>query len=272
MAGKAFIHRSAPGDVYETPYSMTQALLNRERFPRLILEPACGPGAIVRVLSENGHDVHAYDAETNFLAEDRHFRAIITNPPYSLADEFVAKAQELRPRKFAMLLRTNWLSGQARLRAGLFDGLARVYVFSRMPDLRAPIREDGKFPTAGIVYAWMVWTPGRQRPATVHHIDNGGYVLTAQEAREPPGASKYWACERFPAETVRGSDCCEISEQRAGITTGEENQAMTRKEWRKSERRRRWRQRISRIPTPWLVYIFFVWFIAIMIFATQTLN
>lgn len=184
MSGKAFIHRSASGDVYETPYSMTQALLSRERFPGVVLEPAAGPGAIVRVLQANYYDVHSYDIETDFLTEDRRFPSIITNPPYSLADEFVAKAQELRPRKFAMLLRTNWLSGQARLRAGLFQGLAQVYIFSRMPDLRASIREDGKYPTAGIVYAWLVWIPGRKRPPVVRWIDNGEFVLKSTDKKE----------------------------------------------------------------------------------------
>jgi hypothetical protein len=186
--GKSFMHRSAEGDFFQTPYPMTRALLDREKFPKLILEPASGRGAITRVLRERGHVVTDYDLETggetgpkDFLEEHRRFPAIITNPPYSLADQFVMKAKGLRPKKFAFLLRTNYLSGQARLEAGIFKGLARVYVFSRMPDLRAPIREDGLSPTAGIVYAWMVWVKGYSRPTTLHHIDYQHGVITTAD-------------------------------------------------------------------------------------------
>ena len=37
-------------DCYETPEVATEALLRAEKLPTTIWEPACGPGAIVRVL------------------------------------------------------------------------------------------------------------------------------------------------------------------------------------------------------------------------------
>jgi len=47
-------------DLYETPEVATLALLRaRTRFPRTIWEPACGTGAIVRVLRDAGHRVIA---------------------------------------------------------------------------------------------------------------------------------------------------------------------------------------------------------------------
>ena len=56
--GKAFIHRSSKIDFYETPYSITNQLLEEVyikrkllHFSDSILEPACGNGAIVRMLS-----------------------------------------------------------------------------------------------------------------------------------------------------------------------------------------------------------------------------
>lgn len=189
MVGKAFIHSDGSkrndGDLYETPYSMTRALLDRESFKSkgYFLEPAAGNGAIVRVLSERFENVTAYDREVDFLTETDRHDYIVTNPPYSHADEFVEKALSLQPRKFAFLLRTNFLSGQARVRAGIFDDLARIYVFSRMPDLRAPIREDGKFPTAGIVYAWFVWEPLHGGPPEIHWIDNGEFVLRKGDSK-----------------------------------------------------------------------------------------
>ena len=48
-------------DLYETPEVATLALLRAEPLPRAIWEPACGPGAIVRVLRDAGHRVIATD-------------------------------------------------------------------------------------------------------------------------------------------------------------------------------------------------------------------
>ena len=52
-------------DLYETPEVATLALLRAEPLPRTILEPACGPGAIVRVLRGAGHRVIATDWPTS---------------------------------------------------------------------------------------------------------------------------------------------------------------------------------------------------------------
>ena len=46
-----------------------------------------------------------------------------------------------------------------------------------MPELRAPIREDGKYPTAMIVYAWYIWDMHYEGPEIIKHIDNQKYVL-----------------------------------------------------------------------------------------------
>jgi hypothetical protein len=48
-------------DVYETPECAVRALLKAESLTGPIWEPACGPGAIVRVLREAGHKVIATD-------------------------------------------------------------------------------------------------------------------------------------------------------------------------------------------------------------------
>ena len=74
-----------------------------ERLPHRLWEPACGPGAIVRVLRAAGHDVIASDlvdygcddsiVGVDFLMETRApegVKAIVSNPPYKLAAQFVA--------------------------------------------------------------------------------------------------------------------------------------------------------------------------------------
>jgi methylase of polypeptide subunit release factors len=87
-------------DCYETPEWVTEALLPHipDRV-RTIWEPACGSGKMVPALSqrcettgtdiESGHDFLSMTAEP--------WDAIITNPPYSLAKEFIER-RRLRPR------------------------------------------------------------------------------------------------------------------------------------------------------------------------------
>ena len=83
-------------DFYETPYSLTVLLLSTVSLMGTILEPAAGKGAIVKVLLKNKYDdVTYYDEEKDFLEERRHFSTIITNPPYSLAFEFIQHAKRV---------------------------------------------------------------------------------------------------------------------------------------------------------------------------------
>lgn len=60
-------------DFYETPYSMTEQLLETNEIPdgSLVLEPACGEHAIVTVLEEKGYKIKSYDIEINFFERFR---------------------------------------------------------------------------------------------------------------------------------------------------------------------------------------------------------
>ena len=163
-------------DLYETPYSMTEQLLERERFDGTILEPACGNGAMVRVLGK----ATSYDSETDFLKETRQFDNVITNPPYSLAFEFIQKAKEVAQKKIAFLLPLSYLHGQKRHETIWQDKdfpLSRIYVFTRYPMLGDPLRKDGKYRTGMMVYAWYVWVKGDEGEPAIRWIDNNKYVL-----------------------------------------------------------------------------------------------
>ena len=165
-------------DLYETPDVATLALLRAEPLPRTIWEPACGPGAIVRVLRDAGHRVIATDlidyrspdqdhAGRDFLLERRvpdGVEMIVTNPPGMLAAQFAAHAVLLCPR-VAMLQRLSFLeSGNEKTKAGrarLFalDGghLARVLVFiDRLPMMH---RDGwaGNRASNSVAFAWYVW-------------------------------------------------------------------------------------------------------------------
>ncbi len=191
MSGKAFMNRSADGNFFPTPYSMTEQLFEVETFDfsASVLEPACGHGHMVKVLKNKFKNIDYYDIESeddsfklDFYQEKQKYDYIITNPPYGKeADKFVMKAKEVCKVKFAMLLRTNYLSGQGRFEAKVYEGLKSVHIFTRMSDLTAPIREDGKYPTAGIVYSWLIWETGYTGKPQIDWIDNQKYVLKKKD-------------------------------------------------------------------------------------------
>lgn len=78
-------------EFYPTPPEATRALLAVESFEGDIWEPACGDGAISKVLEAAGYQVVSTDlidrgygaGGHNFLKSDRPLaKNIITNPPY----------------------------------------------------------------------------------------------------------------------------------------------------------------------------------------------
>jgi hypothetical protein len=176
-------------DFYETPYSITQHLLDREPFDfdSTVWEPACGDGAIVKVLKEyNWQNVVHFDIQTgtDFLRQPDRYDFIITNPPFSLAYEFIQKAKEVADRKFAFLLPLNYLHGQARFLNIYSDrtyGLKKVYVLTRYPMLGETLREDGKYHTGMMVYAWYVFENGYSELPCIDWIDNNGDVISSRD-------------------------------------------------------------------------------------------
>lgn len=173
-------------DFYETPYSLTRQLLKHENLVGSILEPACGDGAIVKILKEwfptesYGYFVDWYDLPTDFLKDTHIWDTIITNPPFSLAKEFILKAKTLAARKIIFLLPLSYLHGKARYDLIWCDKefpLARVWVFTRYPMLGDKLREDGKYRTGMMVYAWFVWDKKHKGHPEIRWIDNNEYVL-----------------------------------------------------------------------------------------------
>lgn len=188
MASLVTQSRKAPlaergDDLYETPPEAVRALLRVETIPERVWEPACGPGAIARVLRDAGHRVVATDlvdyASPDQDASGRDFlmeRAapagvgcIVTNPPYKLAAQFIAHALTLCPH-VVMLLRLAFLESERR--SPILDNgqLARVLVFRN----RLPMMHRGGWagPRAGsaIPYAWFVWGRDHSGPATLRRV------------------------------------------------------------------------------------------------------
>ena len=189
--GKNFSANNSSGkrkksDFYETPYSITRHLLNVENFDYklTICEPACGDGAIVKVLQEKTNNVVFYDIQKNFLTETEQYDYIITNPPFSIAYEFIQKAKIVAKKKFAFLLPLSYLHGKQRYDRIYSDKeypLKKVYVFTRYPMLGEKLREDGKYNTGMMVYAWFIFEKNYTGPSVIDWIDNNSDVLSKND-------------------------------------------------------------------------------------------
>ena len=173
-------------DFYETPYSITRHLLEVEPFDTSlsVCEPACGDNAIVKILNERWNEVTAYDVEVDFLTETGSYDYIITNPPFSIAYEFVLQAKKVATKKFAFLLPLSYLHGKKRYDDIYMDkeyGLKTVYVFTRYPMFGPPPREDGKYNTGMMVYAWYIFENHYSEGPIIKWIDNNSDVLSKKD-------------------------------------------------------------------------------------------
>ncbi len=160
---KRFADLEGP-DFFPTPDWATHALIDNEAFEGSIWEPACGDGAMARVLATTGCPVVATDlfdrrygeAGVDFLQTSRNVDNIVTNPPYNAAEGFVRAGIAQSRHKLALLLRLAFLEGANRQRT-IFAMVppARVWVFSeRITFYPAGAIRQGSGTTA---YAWFVW-------------------------------------------------------------------------------------------------------------------
>jgi len=172
-------------DLYETPAVAVEALLRVERLPHRIWEPACGRGAIVNVLRAHGHEVVASDIADyglpitppgyygrDFLLETKApegTEAIVTNPPFMIAEKFVARALDLAPLAI-MLLRLAFLESERRRHILEDRGLARVHVFRKRLPMMHRDGWEGRKASSGMAFAWFVWERDHAGPATIDRI------------------------------------------------------------------------------------------------------
>jgi hypothetical protein len=175
--GQFYVKGQAPAanrsrdDFYPTPPEMTRALLSVEKFEGEIWEPACGDGAMARVLSEAGYLVTSTDlvdrgfgeGGRDFLMDQSTAPNIVTNPPFKLVEQFIEQAVRRADRKVAVLGRLGLLEGQGRRKLWDAHPMARVWVFSRRVACVKP--GDPEYGSKGgkggmIAYAWYVWDRG----------------------------------------------------------------------------------------------------------------
>ena len=157
-----------PRNEYSTPRWVTQALLPQIRDIHLVWDPASGSGQMARALKAAGLQVLATDIATGqdfLLAKAEPVQAIITNPPYARAQEFIEHALELtKPDGIvAMLLRTDF--DHAKTRQHLFgecDQFAKKVVLTK----RIKWFEDSTG-SPSFNHAWYVWDWKHRGPPTL---------------------------------------------------------------------------------------------------------
>lgn len=170
-------------DYYATPPSAVEMLLELEEFSKVIMEPACGQGHIAEVLKSYGHTVCATDLIDRgygignvdfFSINDPRNMDIITNPPYSLAKEFVEYAMDIVTdgHKVAMFLKLTFLEGQGRKE--LFKKYPPKIVYVSIS--RIGCAKNGEFKKdkngnlkadSAVAYCWYVWQKGFSGSPTI---------------------------------------------------------------------------------------------------------
>ena len=158
-------------DFYATDPKALEMLLEHESFSKDIWEPAAGTLWLSNVLSEHGHNVKNSNIVNRLNVDnfeiidfldykETNTRDIITNPPYTVATDFVKHTLDISEKgtKIAMFLRLTFLEGQKRKKI-IFDKEPpyRVYPFSK----RVLVAKDGIFPKgSAVAYCWIVWIKG----------------------------------------------------------------------------------------------------------------
>ena len=179
-----------PRDYYPTPPETTQALVDYlAPLGKLrVLEPCCGEGHIARVLGAAGHEVTASDIRhtgygtggVDYLkhpeaaADEYEYDAVITNPPFSHAEDVIRRALRDAP-VVAMLLGNDYWHAASRARLFNTRKPRAVLALTWRPIF---LVERGSSPLANM--AWTVWDD--------EHEGDTRYVVVGKPARFPPPA------------------------------------------------------------------------------------
>lgn len=175
MSDKLFGSRIAGGnpaagrrawDFYPTPPEATLALLKFLGIPKsaVIWECACGSGEMSRAIAAEGYNVISSDIEdrgfgkggADFITyrQESGFDWIITNPPFSLAEQFIRRAWEYE-KPFAFLLKSQFWHAARRM--ALFGEHTPSYIL--------PLTWRPDFTGGGSSLMDVTWTVWERRPA-----------------------------------------------------------------------------------------------------------
>lgn len=147
-------------DDFQTPPIALNPLLPYLKKDWVLWECACGKGNLVKALEGKGYNVLATDingggnSKLDFIIDTMSFPydCIITNPPYSLKQQFLQRCYELQ-KPFALLLPLTTF--ETRKRQALFKkyGLEVIF-FPKRINFETP---SGKGSGSWFATAWFTW-------------------------------------------------------------------------------------------------------------------
>lgn len=160
-------------DLYPTPPEATIALLQFLNLPKntTIWEPATGEGDMAGVLQAYFETVYTTDIldGTDFLKSSIDAADwIITNPPFSLAEDFIRRAAKIE-KPFAFLLKSQYWHASKRM--ALFEDIPPSYILplTWRPDFFFKERENGNGGSPLMDVMWCVWlTPWMRNVQTIY--------------------------------------------------------------------------------------------------------
>lgn len=166
MAQRDSGHKRIKHDVYQTPAWVTEAIIPHLKIDRrrTIWEPAAGDGQMVKVLRDHDFKVQSSDIRRgrDFLKKVVHVGAVVTNPPYSFAQEFIEHALACTEKErgiVALLLRVDFDSGSTRRH--LFaehPAFSKKVVLTKRIEWFKPKIIKGKKPSGPSEnHCWMIW-------------------------------------------------------------------------------------------------------------------
>lgn len=150
-------------DSYQTPWYVVEAIMSEFQWDRIstFLEPCKGEG---RILTSVPKGVRRHWAELQegrdyltYKPKVQEFDLIVTNPPFSLALEFLMKSLS-EAKTVAYLLRNNWLGSVERAEFFQNNNPDYLWTIGKRPSFT--MDDDGKWKTDACEYSWMIWDRG----------------------------------------------------------------------------------------------------------------
>jgi hypothetical protein len=163
--------RRDPHDFYCEPRWTADRLFQMQPFVGEVIDPACGRGNIVEAARRAHHAAEGWDIVDrgypgtkvrDFLTVETPICNFVSNPPFAIAEQFVAHALDLARHTVCMLLPATWLQGDRRSRWLETTPLARVLLITPRPSLPpgAAIMAGHKVGGGTVDFAWFIWVRG----------------------------------------------------------------------------------------------------------------
>lgn len=192
-------HRE-PNDWYIEPRWVSHRLFDEEPFEGTVVDPAAGSGRILISAAAAGYETRGFDkvdrgypyySVVDFLETATSHDNIVSNPPFGIAERFVAHALKYTQRKVAMLLPANWVQGDKRSRWLEASPLRRVWFITPRPSMPpGQVIQAGQKPGNGTTdYAWFVWQRGYDGAREIRWLRRGDAKTPPSVPFDPPDTS-----------------------------------------------------------------------------------